>query len=78
MSQELSERIDRHRKIDGYALGSPDGSGDEENPIVRPRKVLDDVIEKAISKLPAQTRLYPEVYAWKITEAVEKYYRGGR
>jgi len=31
---------------------------------------LDRVISKAIEKLPAELRLYPDIYAWKIREAV--------
>jgi len=31
---------------------------------------LDAVIAAAIEKLPAETRLYPDIYAWKVREAV--------
>lgn len=32
--------------------------------------IFDRPIEKAIAKIPAATRLYPDVYAWKIADAV--------
>ena len=54
-----SNRADMHRQSSGYALGAPDG---------RTRLVLDDVIEDAISALPMPTRLYPEVFAHRITD----------
>jgi len=50
-------------KANGFAHGRPEER--EPHP-------LDMVIERAIAKIPAATRLYPDVYAWKITDAVLK------
>lgn len=74
----LSDNKDTHRRVDGYALGSPDGdeikgSDDLE---IRRRLELDDVIEKAIQKIPPAGKLYPEVYAWSVTDAVVSYFEG--
>jgi hypothetical protein len=49
----------------GFEHGRPDG---------RQVEPLDRVIEKVINKIPAATRLYPDVYSWKVAEAVKKYY----
>lgn len=48
-------------EANGYIFGRPAGRAVER---------LDNVIESAIQALPYATRLYPEVYAWRITEAV--------
>ena len=48
-------------QANGYPLGRP---GD------RARHPLDTVIEAAIAEIPAATRLYPDVFAWKVTDAV--------
>lgn len=70
----VSERPDKHRKADKYELGTPDGNELESGEIEsRDRLVLDDVIEKTIGKLPAAARLYPEVYAWRVSEAIIDY-----
>lgn len=63
---------DTHKRVDGYALGTPDGYAMREGdtPEIRPRRVLDDLIEDAIGRLPSATRLYPEVYAWRVSEAI--------
>jgi hypothetical protein len=45
----------------GYPLGRPDD---------RPREPLDDVIREAIEQLPMEVRLYPDVYSWRVTDAV--------
>jgi hypothetical protein len=45
----------------GYPLGRPES---------RERHPLDDVIRQAIEKMPMETRLYPDVYAWSVTDAV--------
>lgn len=50
-----------HTVENGYALGRPPGRELEE---------VDIVIEEAISLIPMAPRLYPEVYAWRITEAL--------
>lgn len=49
----------------GYVLGRPEGRDVEE---------LDRIIEEAIEKLPMAARLYPDVYAWRISEAVKEHY----
>lgn len=36
------------------------------------RTDVTDVIERAIDKVPMQTRMYPDLYAHKITEALLK------
>lgn len=61
-----SLRKDHHKKGDDYFYGAPDD---------RLRLELDDEIEDLISSLPPATRIYPEVYAWKITEIVKSYYK---
>lgn len=45
----------------GYPLGRPAG---------RNAFPLDRVVEEAIEKLPMETRLYPDVYSWRVTDAV--------
>ena len=45
----------------GYAAGRPAD---------RERHPLDAVIEKAIDKVAASTRLYPDVYSWQVTDAI--------
>lgn len=60
----VSNKSDHHKHSDGYINGAPDG---------RVRLELDDVIETAIEKLPMAARLYPEVYAWVVTDAVLAY-----
>lgn len=45
----------------GYAHGRPDE---------RPRKPMDDTITAAISALPYEVRLYPDVFSWNVTDAV--------
>lgn len=47
----------------GYPLGRPENR--EPHP-------LDKVVRRAIEKLPMETRLYPDVYAWSITDAVQR------
>lgn len=37
---------------------------------------LDEVVEAAIEKLPMEVRLYPDVFAWKVTDAVLRSLRG--
>lgn len=49
----------------GFVLGRPEGRDVEE---------LDRIIEEAINEIPMATRLYPDVYAWRIAEAVKKNY----
>lgn len=39
-------------------------------PLSRAKHPLDAVIRRAIEKLPMETRLYPDVYAWSVTDAV--------
>jgi len=51
-------------QANGYPLGRPEGRD------VHP---MDLVIQKAIEELPAATRLYPDVFAWSVTDAVVKY-----
>lgn len=46
----------------GYLHGRPEDVAPQE---------LDRVIADAIEKLPAELRLYPDIYAWKITRAVQ-------
>lgn len=45
----------------GYHYGRPEN---------REPHVLDGIIEKVIEDLPAQARLYPDIYSWKVTDAV--------
>jgi hypothetical protein len=45
----------------GYPLGRPEA---------REPHTLDRVIREAIEKLPMEVRLYPDVYAWHVTDAV--------
>lgn len=47
----------------GYPLGRPEHR--EPHP-------LDKVVRRAIEKLPMETRLYPDVYAWSVTDAVQR------
>lgn len=47
----------------GYPLGRP---------VNREPDALDTVIRRAIEKLPMETRLYPDVYAWSVTDAVKR------
>lgn len=47
----------------GYPLGRP--ADREPHP-------LDKVIRRAIEKMPMETRLYPDVYAWAVTDAVQR------
>ena len=51
----------------GYPLGRPER---------RERKALDDVIQAAIEAVPMETRLYPDIYAWRITDAIEEAQNG--
>jgi hypothetical protein len=53
-----------HTIANGFTHGRPAGREPEE---------LDMVIERVIEKIPAATRLFPEIYAWKVTEAVKKF-----
>lgn len=64
MREDLSSRIDAHTVSQGYKQGSPVG---------RDRLVLDDVIEVALGRVDVAARLYPEVYAHIVAEAVLKY-----
>jgi len=48
-------------KANGYFHGRPEDRN------VLP---LDELIEAIITSLPAETRLYPDVYSWKITDAI--------
>ncbi len=45
----------------GFPLGRPAG---------RNAYPLDRVVEDAVSSLPMETRLYPDVYSWRVTDAV--------
>lgn len=45
----------------GYPLGRPEN---------RPSHALDSIIRRAIEKMPMETRLYPDVYAWSVADAV--------
>ena len=45
----------------GYRYGRPE--------TVEPHE-LDAVISRVIEKIDAEVRLYPDIYAWKIREAV--------
>lgn len=45
----------------GYPLGRPSG---------RNVTLLDGVVEEAIEALPMEVRLYPDVYSWRVTDAV--------
>lgn len=47
----------------GYPLGRPE---------TRDAHPLDKVVRRAIEKLPMETRLYPDVYAWSVTDAVRR------
>lgn len=47
----------------GFAHGRPED---------RERLPLDLVIERVIAKIPASTRLYPDIYSWKVTDAILK------
>lgn len=47
----------------GYPLGRPES---------RDPHPLDKVVRRAIEKLPMETRLYPDVYAWSVTDAVRR------
>lgn len=51
-------------KANGYPYGRPEGMEASE---------LDRIIEKAIEKLPMELRLYPDVYAWRISAAVNEH-----
>lgn len=54
--------IDREPTVaNGYPLGRPEN---------RPSHALDGVIRRAIEKIPMETRLYPDVYAWSVADAV--------
>ena len=64
----IAENRPRPKRVDlppteanGYVYGRPEKR--EPHP-------LDAVIEKAFEKLPAHTRLYPDIYSWKLTDAV--------
>lgn len=48
-------------KAEGYALGRPNS---------RTSHYLDDVVSKAVDAVPAATRLYPDIYAWSVVDAV--------
>lgn len=50
-------------KANGYPLGRPEN---------RPALPLDGIVEETISKLPMETRLYPDVYSWRVTDAVTR------
>lgn len=52
-------------KANGYPYGRPEGVDATE---------LDRVIERAIEKLPMELRLYPDVYAWRISAAVNEHF----
>lgn len=54
-------------QVNGYEHGRPPG---------RETKPLDELIIQVIESLPHATRMYPDVYAWKITEAIEESRRG--
>lgn len=49
----------------GYALGRPSG---------RDHTELAQAIIDAIDKLPMAARMYPDVYAWRIEDAVLDYF----
>lgn len=49
-------------KENGYPLGRPPGRESER---------ADEVIFRAIEKLPYEVRLYPDVFAWRVTEALK-------
>lgn len=48
-------------KANGYPFGRPDD---------RDSHPLDEVIRDAIEALPMEVRLYPDIYAWRVTDAV--------
>ena len=48
-------------KANGFSYGRPENVE---------RSELDLIIEKTIEELPMELRLYPDVYAWRITAAV--------
>lgn len=45
----------------GYPMGRPPG---------RPRLVADDIVQAAIEALPMEVRLYPDIYAWRVVDAL--------
>lgn len=57
----MSDDLKAPTVANGYPLGRPVG---------RSAFPLDRVVEEAIEKLPMETRLYPDVYSWRVTDAV--------
>lgn len=53
-------------EANGYHNGRPEG---------REVEPLDLIIAQVIESIPAATRLYPDIYAWKITDAVTQILR---
>ncbi len=51
-------------KANGFPQGRPDD--------VEPSE-LQRVIERTIESLPMELRLYPDVYGWRVSEAVRAY-----
>lgn len=64
IKKDLSSQKDYHTKSGGFKDGTSE---------FRDRLKLDDVIEKALGKLDSGTRLYPEVYAHAVSDAILKY-----
>lgn len=62
----MSNHIKAPTQANGYPKGRPDGRDAED---------LDSVIQKAIERLPPELRLYPDIYAWSVTDAVKEYLR---
>lgn len=54
--------MDDTTRANGYKHGRPEG---------RDVKPADEIVRKVIEALPAETRLYPDVYAWQVTDALE-------
>lgn len=62
--KDHSVQKDLHTRSHGYKQGVHND---------RQRLVLDDVIEKALLKVDVATRLYPEVYAHVVSDAILEY-----
>ena len=54
--------MDDTTRANGYKHGRPEG---------RDVKPADEIVRKVIEALPAEARLYPDVYAWQVTDALE-------
>ncbi len=62
MTDRTSKNAPEPTLANGFALGRPEGRSETE---------LDRLIIAAIERLPAAARLYPEVWAWQVSDKVQ-------